>query len=208
MIKMNIHKALSTKKMLDKKIEKANNEIRPLGCRMKSSSTEYFTKLDIEDFNKKAKASYDKATALIKNYNKICQAITLSNAQTEVEINGVKMTVSDAINRKNNLYKEKQLLDTLKCRYRYSLEEVKNRNDKLENKIDNLREIDKKEKVDKQSTYDLMRENESWIMVDPLDIKTIISDMEDDILNFESEVDFVLSTSNAETVIEVDIDEI
>ena len=78
----------------------------------------------------------------------------------------------------------------------------------LENKIDNLREIDKKEKVDKQNTYDLMRENESWQMVDPLDIKKIISDMEDDILKFESEVDFVLSTSNAETVIEVDIDEV
>lgn len=208
MIKMNIHRALSQKKMLDKKIEKANNEIRPLGCKMKSSTTEYFTKLETEEFNKKAKASYEKAVALIKNYNKICQAITLSNAQTEVEVNGVKMTVSDAINRKNNINKEKELLQALKYEYTRSLEEVKSRNDKLENKIDNLREIDKKEKVDKQNTYDLMRENESWQMVDPLDIKKIISDMEDDILKFESEVDFVLSTSNAETVIEVDIDEI
>lgn len=208
MIKMNIHKALSQKKMLDKKIKKANNEIRPLGCKMKSSSTEYFTKLETEEFNKKAEASYEKAVALIKNYNKICQAITLSNAQTEVEVNGVKMTVSDAINRKNNIDKEKELLQALKYEYKCSLDEVKSRNDKLENKIDNLREIDKKEKVDKQSTYDLMRENESWHMVDPLDIKKVISDMEDDILKFESEVDFVLSTSNAETVIEVDIDEI
>lgn len=207
MIKMNICRALTEKKTLEKRIKRANSEIKPLGCKMKSSTVEYFTKLNIDEFNKESKASYEKAVALIKNYNKICQAITLSNARTEVEINGIKMTVSDAINRKNNIDKEKELLQALKYEYKCSLDEVKNRNDKLENKIDNLREIDKKEKIDKQNTYDLMRENESWHMVDPLDIKKIILDMEDNILKFESEVDFVLTTSNAETVIEVDIDE-
>ena len=207
MIKMNIHKALSTKKLLDKRIEKATDNLIPVGYKMKSSATEYRTKEEVDKFNKETSSSYKQVTALINNYNKICQAITLSNATTKVEINGKEMTVSDAINRKNNIEYEEDLLRRLKYEYSRVLEKVKERNDLLESKIDNLREIDKKEKIDKQSSYDLMRENESWELIDPLNIKKVISDMEDDILKFKSEVDFVLSTSNAETVIEVDIDE-
>lgn len=208
MIKMNIHKALSTKKLLDKRIEKATDNLIPVGYKMKSSATEYRTKEEVDKFNKETSSSYKQVTALINNYNKICQAITLSNATTKVEINGKEMTVSDAINRKNNIEYEEDLLRRLKYEYSRVLEKVKERNDLLESKIDNLREIDKKEKIDKQNTYDLMRENESWELIDPLDIKKVISEMEDDILKFKSEVDFALSTSNAQTIIEVDIDEV
>lgn len=207
MIKMNIHKALSTKKLLDKRIEKATNNLIPVGYKMKSSATEYRTKEEVDRFNKETSSSYKQVTTLINNYNKICQAITLSNATTKVEINGKEMTVSDAINRKNNIEYEEDLLRRLKYEYTIVLDKVKERNDLLESKIDNLREVDKKEKIDKQNTYDLMRENESWELIDPLDIKKVISEMEDDILKFKSEVDFALSTSNAQTIIEVDIDE-
>lgn len=208
MIKMNIHKALSTKKLLDKRIEKATNNLIPVGYKMKSSATEYRTKEEVDRFNKETSASYIQVKTLIENYNKICRAITLSNATTKVEINGKEMTVSDAINRKNNIEYEEDLLRRLKYEYTIVLDKVKERNDLLESKIDNLREVDKKEKIDKQNTYDLMRENESWELIDPLDIKKVISEMEDDILKFKSEVDFALSTSNAQTIIEVDIDEV
>lgn len=208
MIKMNIHKALSTKKLLDKRIEKATDNLIPVGYKMKSSATEYRTKEEVDRFNKETSASYIQVKTLIENYNKICRAITLSNATTKVEINGKEMTVSDAINRKNNIEYEEDLLRRLKYEYTIVLDKVKERNDLLESKIDNLREVDKKEKIDKQNTYDLMRENESWELIDPLDIKKVISEMEDDILKFKSEVDFALSTSNAQTIIEVDIDEV
>lgn len=208
MIKMNIHKALSTKKLLDKRIEKGTDNLIPVGYKMKSSATEYRTKEEVDRFNKETSASYIQVKTLIENYNKICRAITLSNATTKVEINGKEMTVSDAINRKNNIEYEEDLLRRLKYEYTIVLDKVKERNDLLESKIDNLREVDKKEKIDKQNTYDLMRENESWELIDPLDIKKVISEMEDDILKFKSEVDFALSTSNAQTIIEVDIDEV
>lgn len=208
MIKMNIHKALSTKKLLNKRIEKGTDNLIPVGYKMKSSATEYRTKEEVDRFNKETSASYIQVKTLIENYNKICRAITLSNATTKVEINGKEMTVSDAINRKNNIEYEEDLLRRLKYEYTIVLDKVKERNDLLESKIDNLREVDKKEKIDKQNTYDLMRENESWELIDPLDIKKVISEMEDDILKFKSEVDFALSTSNAQTIIEVDIDEV
>ena len=208
MLKMNIHKALSTKKLLEKRIDKVNDSLIPLGYKMKSSSTEYSTRLSVDDFNKKAQSSFEKSTALIHNYNKICQAITLSNSRTEIEVNGQKMTVSDAINRKNNIDKEEQLLNVLKKNYKKVLDEVKHRNDVLEEKIDTLREIDIKEKIERQSSYEIMRESESWEMVDPLNILKIIDNMEKDIMEFKSEVDFVLSTSNAQTIIEIDIDEV
>ena len=119
------------------------------------------------------------------------------------------MTVSDAINRKNNIDKEEELLRALKINYRDALEEVERKNEKLEDRIDTLRENDKKNDIDKQNNYyDSMRENESWSLIDPLNMREYIEKMEDDIETFKSEVDFVLSTSNAKTVIKIDIDEI
>lgn len=52
-----------------------------------------------------------------------------------------------------------------------------------------------------------MRETESWVLVNPLNIDKEISDLENSIMNFKSEVDYVLSTSNAQTLIKLDIDE-
>ena len=209
MIEMNLHKALSYKKLLEKRIAKANRSITSIGYKMNSANTEYNTKLTVDDFCKKAKASVIQAKALIENYNKVCQAITLSNAKTKVEINGLQMTVSDAINRKNNIDKEEELLRTLKINYRDALEEVERKNEKLEDRIDTLRENDKKNDIDKQNNYyDSMRENESWSLIDPLNMREYIEKMEDDIETFKSEVDFVLSTSNAKTIVKIDIDEI
>ena len=124
------------------------------------------------------KASYTKLQDYIKNYNKVCNAITLSNATTKVVIDGKEMTVSDAINKKNNIHLEESLLRTLKYEYSDVIDRIERRNTALENKIDKLREIDTKEKLDKQSTYQLMRDTESWELVNPLDIDKEISEYE------------------------------
>lgn len=209
MIEMNLHKALTYKKLLEKKIEKASRNLTSVGFKMNSANTEYETKMSIPDFNEEVKSSVTKAKDFINNYNKICQAITLSNAKTKIKIGDKEMTVSDAINRKNNISKEEYLLSQLKRNFTDAIEEVELRNNKLENRIDTLRENDKKNDIDKQSNYyDSMRENESWSLIDPLNMRDYIEKMENDIMEFKSEVDFALSTSNAKTTIKVDIDEI
>lgn len=209
MIEMDLNRALAQKKTLEKRIEKASNNIIPIGIKMNSANTEYETKLSVADFVKKVESSVTQAKDLITNYNKICQAITLSNAKTKVKIGDKVMTVSDAINRKNNIDKEEYLLNNLKREFKEALLKVDMKNRKLEERIDTLRENDKKNDLDKQANYyDSMRENESWNLIDPLNMREYIEKMEDDIMLFKSEVDFVLTTSNAKTTIKVDIDEI
>ena len=207
MIQMNLHKALSYKKLLGKKIDKLTDNLTVVGLKTKASENEYITKKSVKEFNDEVKASYTKLQDYIKNYNKVCNAITLSNATTKVVIDGKEMTVSDAINKKNNIHLEESLLGTLRYGYSDVIDRIERRNTALENKIDKLREIDTKEKLDKQSTYQLMRDTESWELVNPLDIDKEISELENSIMNFKSEVDYVLSTSNAQTIIELDIDE-
>lgn len=207
MIQMNLHKALSYKKLLGKKISKLTDDISVVGLKTKASENEYLTKKSVKEFNDEVKASYTKLQDYIKNYTKVCNAITLSNATTKVVIDGKEMTVSDAINRKNNIHLEEELLRTLKYEYSDVIDRIERGNSALENKIDKLREIDAKEKLDKQSTYQLMRDTESWELVNPLNIDKEISELENSIMNFKSEVDCVLSTSNAQTIIELDIDE-
>lgn len=207
MIEMNLHRALTYKKLLGKKIDKLTDDLTVVGQKTKASENEYNTKKPIVEFEKEVKAKYKQLQDCIKNYTKVCNAITLSNATTKVIIDGIEMTVSDAINRKNSIHFEESLLRCMKYEYSMIIDSIESKNNALENKIDKLREIDAKEKLDKQSTYDLMRETESWVLVNPLDIDKEISDLENSIMNFKSEVDYVLSTSNAQTLIKLDIDE-
>lgn len=207
MIEMNLHKALSYKKLLNKKISKLTDELTVVGLRTKASENEYDSKKPVVEFETNVKAKYKQLQDYISNYAKVCNAITLSNSITKVTINNIEMTVSDAINRKNNIHLEENLLKSMKYEYSRTITRIEGNNDSLENKIDKLREIDAKERLDKQSTYDLMRDTETWILVNPLNIDKEIDKLENSIMNFKSEVDYVLSTSNAQTIIQLDIDE-
>ena len=53
---------------------------------------------------------------------------------------------------------------------------------------------------------ELYRKQNGYEMINPLNIKLAIKELEDYIDAFETEVDHVLSTSNAITVVEIDLD--
>ena len=137
--------------------------------------------------------------------------IVQSNANTEVEIAGIKMTVADAIERKSSIEIDRSLLNRMKSEYRAVTGYIAQRNQQLEDKVsklvDSLVGSDKKDTNMVKTAEELAqntRDNESYVILDPLKLLKSIETLEQEIMEFESNVDFVLSESNSITSIEIE----
>ena len=150
-------------------------------------------------------------TDLIKRRDKIKAAIVKSNAIIMVEIAGKKMTVAEAIDKKNAIEYEKRLLKKLSEQYAMAIEMVNYENAKVDDSVERLLITaygkEGKEKITKAShdaIADPYREANEYGLVDALEAEKIIKHMTDEIEAFESEVDTCLQISNSTTVIEIE----
>lgn len=209
-MKMSIHRALGELKTLEKRINKEISNGNFIGFKMGSSNKDYNTKENVEDFNKMVKESLQSINDLIKRRKTIKELIVQSNANTIVEIANNKITVASAIERKDSIIFEQNLLEKMKCQYNNALVNVNKLNEKMENslndKIEALISSDKSLKnsdmvISLSKTY---RDENEWSLIDDIKLKEIIDKMENDIISFINEVDVVLSESNATTFIEVE----
>lgn len=163
-----------------------------------------------EDFKKDVLSNYDKINSLIKRREDIKAAIIKSNAETEVEIAGEKMTVAKAIDTKTSIRYKKDLLNRMFANYTRAQQEANSKNLKLEQKINDMILAavgkDGKDKID-PNMYDAIskpiKEADEVGLVDPLNIKQKIDELEKYIEDFEAEVDAKLQVSNCITYIEI-----
>ncbi len=209
MRKISITEALNELKLYDSKITKAITNATFCGAAKKSSDKVGVVKK--EDFDERAKASYQSVTDLISNRNLLKSAIVKSNAVTEVEIDEKSMSVAEAIERKNSIEYDETLLNEIKRQYANATTTVDKENKKVDNKVDDLlttligKDSDKKlNKEDQEAVEKPYREKNEFEFVDPLDLYEKIQALEADIDGFKSNVDTVLVLSNATTFIEVD----
>lgn len=209
MRKISITEALNELKLYDSKITKAITNATFCGAAKKSADKVGVVKKD--DFVERAKASYQSATDLISNRNTLKSAIVRSNAITGVEIDGVPMTVAEAIERKNSIEYDETLLNEIKRQYANATTTVDKENKKVDNKVDELlttligKDSDKKlSKEDQEAVEKPYREKNEFEFVDPLELYEKIQALEANIDGFKSNVDTVLVLSNATTFIEVD----
>lgn len=208
MRKISITEALNELKLYDSKITKAITNATFCGAAKKSADKVGVVKKD--DFVERAKASYQSATDLISNRNILKSAIVRSNAITGVEIDGVPMTVAEAIERKNSIEYDETLLNEMKRQYANATATVDKENKKVDNKVDELlttligKDSDKKlSKEDQEAVEKPYREKNEFEFVDPLDLYEKIQALEANIDGFKSNVDTVLVLSNATTFIEI-----
>lgn len=162
-----------------------------------------------EDFKKKAQGSYDSIMDLIRRRETIKAAIVASNAVTEVEICGEKMTVAKAIETKTSIAYKKNLLYTMKRQLADAVLSMNKKNAALEDKITKLVETSygKDAKVspeDYNSIADPMRKSNEVSLVNPLDLETKIEELEAYIEEFTATVDAKLQISNCTTKIVID----
>lgn len=209
MRKISITEALNELKLYDSKITKVITNATFCGAAKKSADKVGVVKKD--DFVERAKASHQSATDLISNRNTLKSAIVRSNAITGVEIDGVPMTVAEAIERKNSIEYDETLLNEMKRQYANATTTVDKENKKVDNKVDELlttligKDSDKKlSKEDQEAVEKPYREKNEFEFVDPLGLYEKIQTLEADIDGFKSNVDTVLVLSNATTFIEID----
>lgn len=209
MRKISITEALNDLKLYDSKIRKAISNAVFCGAAKKSSD-----KVGVvpkEDFDERAKASYQSIMDLIANRNTLKSAIVKSNAVTEVTVAGKTMTVAEAIERKNSIAYEEELLTAMKSQYAQATSVVEKENKMVDEKVDELlatlvgKDTTKKlEPADQEAVERPYRDKNEFVFVDPVSLFSKIELLEDEIDSFRSKVDTSLVLSNAVTYIEVD----
>ena len=208
MEKMLVTVALNELKLLDSRIIKEIDRGSFISS-AKKSNPKVSPAMSKEEFIEEAKSKFNSVKDLIERRAKIKAAIVDSNAKTEVEIDGVKMTRADAIERKSSINYEKLMLNELKDQLNIHTAKVNSSNYEVDNKIDSLVQAaygkEGKNNI-KQEDYDAIakpyREANEWDIVDPLNLKDVIEEMEKRIDGFESNVDSALQISNCTTYIE------
>lgn len=210
MRKITVTEGLNELKLYDSKIKKAIDNLKLIGAKKKS--VDKVGVVNVEKFVADAKAAHQSIMDLIRNRNRntLKAAIVKSNAITYLEIGDQKMTVAEAIERKNSIQYEKELLFAMKAQYGSATVTVNKENAKVDNKVDELiqsfvsRDTTKKFDKNEQTAVEaLYREQNEWELVDPLNLFDIMTKLEADIDTFESQVDGKLSLCNATTFIEL-----
>lgn len=208
-MEISVQRALTELKGLDSRIRKATSA-RYVGRKKKSADAVYNTNLGVDKFNADVEANYQSVTDLIARRNKMKAAVVLSNATTKVVIGDVEMTVAEAIERKESICYDKNLLRELKRQYESVITNVATENATVERDIkENIALLVSKDKTvdiakEIQAITDSTKAQREWEVIDPLDLKTKIETLEERIQTFEEEVDYVLSTSNVQTMIEIE----
>lgn len=206
---MTIHKALAELKVLESRIMKTVGD--GTYCVANKHSNEKINGVSVEEYKKVMQGAYDKAVDLITRYKAIKKAVTLSNAKTVVKIGEEEYTVAEAIWMKNHGVEfDELLLNELREQYNKAQAKIlkQNGND-LEQRAEQYVVGIYGSKEGKTNTDDFKKTKQDFItsqtfeLVDPIGILEKIEVLEEKISVFKAEVDAVLSTSNALTVVEI-----
>lgn len=163
----------------------------------------------VEAMNAKIQGSFDKVEALIANREKMKSAIVLSNATTKVMVLGREMTVAEAIELKATIDFRTAYRNQLRGQLMVGLSEVEKANTALDTAIEvsvNTIFSSEKSKVDADTLRSVsgpQKEQKEAALLDPAKIESRIEKLSNEISELTFEVDFILSESNAKTIIEV-----
>jgi homogentisate 1,2-dioxygenase len=150
--------------------------------------------------------------ALVNNYRTLKSAVAMSNANTTITIGDKTYTIVEAIEEKHFAENRLQHLRYMRRSYEQAQNQANMNNASLpkaaENFVASLNMSEKngtpREEI-KKSMDQYIADN-TWELVDPNKMGEFLKKMEDDIVEFQSNIDFKLSESNATTVIDVTLD--
>ena len=207
---MTVHKALSELKVLDSRI---HSEIS--GCKFVVSNKHSNSKIggvSIPEFVNGVRETYQSIRTLINRRNGIKRAITRSNAETMVSINGVEYSVAEAIDMKAvGVSYLKELSDTIEHQLTTAQRKADASNGEiLEARTDDYiktmyQGADMKNLGDEiKKVRDDFVTAQTTEIIDPISAAAEVSAMKKEIDAFLSEIDSALSVSNALTTIEVE----
>jgi len=209
-----ITEALSTLKLIDKKISKKlmeirNKQTRLIDYKIGTSNKGEYSLLTQEELKRNAESTLDSITNLIKNRKTLKAKIALSNAITEVNIIDTKMTIAECLEYKISIEQDKNLLEILENIYAGIQNDFQEEVEEAREKITTLINAKLSSDSNKNGNSEILAKELNNIynptLMDPLNLDTFITDLRDRIESFETNIDTVLSISNAHTTIEVNI---
>ena len=199
MEKISITRALAELKLLDKRITKAIFESNFVSYSINGKNA-------INTF--KPLEEKQSIEALIARRATIKAAIMKSNATTKVTIGSAEMLVIDAIEMKETIKYKQSFLQELKHQQQSTKYTISSTNETVNSRLDKLLEAnfgkDSKTKSEEMEAIakPFLERNEAKLE-DPLNLDSLIESLSEEILTFTSNVDYVLSESNALTQIEI-----
>ena len=204
MTTLSITRALVELKTLDSRITKAITTNTFILCKTKNRNYQVLE----DEFKKNTLGEFQSINDLVSRRAQIKNAIVKSNAKTEVEVAGLKMTVSEAIEYKQVIRYKQELLDILKRQRQMVTIDSEAHRQRVQAKIDdNIKIICGKDtKADVQtiqSVTDGIMKGDPVEVYDPLNLDKVIKELEVSVDEFSANVDYVLSESNALTTITV-----
>lgn len=210
MAEMTVQRALNELKIIDERLSKRLTEFVVVGTKKVSEARVVETRESIVEFENRAKAVLDSVDGLLKRQQELKHAIMTSNATTKIEVAGKTYSVMTAIDRKRTIEKEKLVVKYMRDALIRAEYKVNQENDKMESYIQ--RQTNAMASGDLSSKKDdyiiafekSYREQNSWDLVDPLKLRDLIEQREQEISMFELEIDTALTVSNAITKIEIE----
>ena len=210
MAEMTVQRALNELKIIDERLSKRLTEFVVVGTKKVSEARVVETRESIVEFENRAKGVLDSVDGLLKRQQELKHAIMTSNATTMIEVAGKTYSVMTAIDRKRTIEKEKLVVKYMRDALIRAEYKVSQENDKMESYIQ--RQTNAMAGGDLSSKKDdyiiafekSYREQNSWDLVDPLKIRDLIEQREQEISMFELEIDTALTVSNAITKIEIE----
>lgn len=202
-----IHAALGELKKIKQRISRATMNSTFIGNMKQSSENVNQTSLSKDKFITSVEADYQSVTDLIDLADQIKSSVVLSNATTKLLIGEITMTVAEAIEKKTSIQFKKDLLSRMNKQYKDIVSHTNVYNENVETNLDaqvtTLCGKDTSAKANLTGFMDQYRKENSWIIVDPLELKSKINTLEEEIFDFETNVDVALSVSNATTFITI-----
>jgi hypothetical protein len=202
---ISITRALSELKLLDARITKKVDETVFVDARKANAD---YTLLNQCKPDQISEDNYKSVSDLITRRQAIKSAIILSNAATDVVVAGNTMKVAEVIEMKKSIQYKKTLLMSLRQQLARSRAIVQKVNADVELSVERqavavLGKAAKESSDEYKNFAEMYRKSNSADLVDPMKIEEKINVLTLDVENFESECDFVLSESNAKTLINV-----
>lgn len=204
---MSIARALIELKTLEKRIQKTLDNLEPVTIMIGNKLEAKISSR--EDFEKNVKSSYQSLIDLVGRKRKIKSAVVQSNAVTVISVNEERMTVAEAIERKNSISVEKNIRQNLATKYSQAIKTIERHNNNIESQLFQLLQAtySKPETEISKEDYERIatpfKQNNEAKIINPLDIEKKLQSLEETIDKFESEVDIALTESNARTEIEI-----
>lgn len=207
---MTVHEALSEIKVISKRITGTLMEMKVVTANRKNASKINGTEPD--KYIAQAKADFQSVMDLYKRLTAMKSAIATYNAKQKIAVGNKEYTIAEALYMKDyGVHLKQTIVNTLNKQYQNALNkiEVENADNKLGATAERLAVAsfgskDKADSTEMEKFIASYKENNQYILIDPINIVPTISSLQSEIDAFEAKVDSAIQIANATNTITIE----